>query len=78
MVSKGIIAKHKIKLLTSCQANRTRVGVRIVRRHPARLGMKSLTSCQVNRTRVGETAVRKHPVGPGMKVHTACYPIEQK
>ncbi|KAL4071225.1 hypothetical protein V8B97DRAFT_1965301 [Scleroderma yunnanense] len=43
-----------MKSLTNCQANRTRVGVKTVRTHPAGHGMKSLTSCQANRTRVGE------------------------
>ena len=35
-----------IKSLTSCQDNRTRVGVKAVRTDPAAPAMKSLTSCQ--------------------------------
>ena len=38
--------------LTSCQANRTRVAVRTVRRDTVGPGMESLTCCQANRTRV--------------------------
>ena len=48
-----------MKSLTFCQANRTRVGVRRVRKDPARPGMKSLTYCQANRTRVGVRIVRR-------------------
>jgi len=53
-----------MKSLTNCQGNRTRVGVKTVRRHPAGPAMKSLTSCQGNRTRVGVKTVRIHPAGP--------------
>ena len=44
-----------MKLLTPCQDNTIKVGVRIVRRHPAGLlgSIKSLTSYQANRTKVG-------------------------
>ena len=45
--------------LTYCQANRTRVGVRTVRRDTAGPGMESLTNCQVNRNRVGVSTVRR-------------------
>ena len=59
-----------MKSLTSCQANRTRVGGRKVRRDPAGPGMKSLTYCQANRTRVGGRKVRRDLTGPGMKLPT--------
>ena len=52
-------ARPGMKSLTSCQANRTRVGMRTVRRVPAGPGMKSLTRCQANRTRVGVRTVRR-------------------
>ena len=35
-----------MKSLTGCQANRTRVMVRMIRRYIAGPGMKSLTHCQ--------------------------------
>ena len=38
--------------LTFCQVNRTKVGVRMVRRVIDGPGMESLTCCQANRTRV--------------------------
>ena len=44
--------------LTDCQVNRTRVGVRTVRRNTGP-GMESLTSCQANRTRVRVRTVRR-------------------
>jgi len=49
-----------MKSLTSCQGNRTTVGVKTVRSHPAGHAMKSLTSCQGNGTRVGMKTVRRH------------------
>ena len=55
---------------TYCQANRTRVEVRTVRRSTvARSAMESLTNCKANRTKVG---VRRDIAGPGMYSHTAC------
>ena len=45
--------------LTPCQANRTSVAVRSVRRDTAGPAMESLTYCQANRTRVAVRAVRK-------------------
>ena len=58
--------------LTSCQANITRVAVRIVRRHTAGgPGMESLTPCQANsRTRVSVRTVRRDIAGPGMECLT--------
>ena len=53
--------------LTSCQAKRTRVGVRTVRRNTAGPGMESLTYFQANRTRVGVRTVRRSTAGPDMK-----------
>ena len=47
-----------IELLTSCQANKTRVAVRTVRMDTTRPGiMDSLTCCQANRTRVAVRTV---------------------
>ena len=45
--------------LTFCQANRTRVGVRIVRRDTTGPDMESLTNCQANRTTVGVRTMRR-------------------
>jgi len=42
-----------MKSLTSCQVNRTRVEVKVVRTEPVKPAMKSLTCYQANRTRVG-------------------------
>ena len=56
-----------MKSLTSCQVNRM-----VVRRNPARPGMKSHTGCQANRTRTGMRTVRGHPIGPGIKSLTNC------
>ena len=39
----------------------TRVGVMIVRRHPAGTGAKLLTCCQANTIRVGVRIIRRHP-----------------
>ena len=58
--------------LTYYQANRTRVGVRTVRRGTAGPGMESLTSCQANRMRVGVRTVRRDTAGPGMESLTYC------
>ena len=41
--------------LTNCQANRTRVAMRTVKRDTAGPGMKSLTYCQPNRTNNEDT-----------------------
>ena len=49
---------------TYCQANRTRVVVRTVRRDIAP-GMESLTYYQANRTRVAVRTVRRDIAGPG-------------
>ena len=57
---RGDTAEPGMESLTSCQANRTRVGVRTVRRDTAGPGMESLTSWQVNRTRVGVRTVRRN------------------
>ena len=51
-----------MKLLTRCQAMGIRVGVEIVKGHPAKSGMKSPTGCQINRTRVDMRMVRRYPV----------------
>ena len=58
--------------LTHCQANRIRVGVRIVRRDTAGPGMESLTNCQANRIRVGVRIVRRDTAKPGMEILTTC------
>ncbi|KAL4075136.1 hypothetical protein V8B97DRAFT_2004663 [Scleroderma yunnanense] len=44
------------------QGNKTRVGVKTVRRHPARPTLKSLTCCPWNRTRVGVKTVRNNQI----------------
>ena len=56
-----------MKSLTSYQANRTKVGVRVVRRQLDGPDMKLLTGCQAKRTRVGVRTVRRHPVEPHME-----------
>ena len=56
--------------LTACQANRTRVRVRTVRRDTA--GIESLTVCQANRTRVGVRTERRDTAEPGMESLTCC------
>ena len=53
-------------LLTSCQANRTRVAVKTVRRETAGPGMESLTPCQANRIRVAVRTVKRDTAGSGM------------
>ena len=59
--------------LTICQANRTRVAVRFMRRDTARPAMESLTPYQANRTRVAMRSVREDTTGFGMKlVLTPC------
>ena len=59
-------------VLTRCQANRTRAGVRGVRTDPAASTMKSLTCYQVNKTRARIKTVRTGPAALAMKPHT-CY-----
>ena len=46
--------------LTPCQANRTKVAMRTVRRDTAGPAMESLTPCQANRTRVAVRTVRSN------------------
>ena len=55
--------------LTNCQANRTKVAMRTVRRDTAGPGMESLSYYQGNRTRM---AVRRDTVRPGMESLTCC------
>ena len=62
------IAGPGIESLTTCQANRTRVGVRTVRTlDTVGSGIESLTCCQINRTGVGVRTVRRDTDGPGMQ-----------
>ena len=65
-------AAPSMESLTSCQANRARVGVRKVRKDTAGLGMESLTFCQVSKTRVGVRTVRRDAAEPGMEILTCC------
>ena len=45
---------------THCQANRTRVAVRTLRRDTAGPGMEPLTRCRANRTTVAVRTVRSN------------------
>jgi len=63
---------HCMKSLTLCQRNRTKVGVKMVIKHPAVYGIKSPTFCQDKMTRVGVKTVRRQPAGPDMKSLTSC------
>ncbi|KAL4062701.1 hypothetical protein V8B97DRAFT_2012368 [Scleroderma yunnanense] len=66
--------------LTCCQGTRTTVkakrttgvGVKTVRRHPAKIPMKLLTSCGSNKITVGVKTMRKHQAGPFLKSLTLC------
>ena len=60
--------------LTNCQANRTRVGVRTVRRDTAEPGIESLTNCQANRTKVRVRTVRRNTAGPAWNHSLAVKP----
>ena len=58
--------------LTAYKGNRTRVGVRTVRRYTAGHAMELvLTSCQANRTTVEVWTVRRDTAGPAMESLTA-------
>ena len=59
-----------MKSLTGCQANRTRVRVKIVRRHLAKCSIESPTFYTANRTRLRMQTAISHPGGPGMKSPT--------
>ena len=67
-----------MKSLTPCQANRTRVAVRTVKRDTARPGMESLTYCQANETRVIVRIVERDTAGPGMESLTSCQTIHPR
>ena len=70
-VRRVIARPGMMESLTRCQANRTRVSVRTVRRDTAGSGMKSLTPFQTNRTRVSVRTVRRDTAGPGMESLTS-------
>ena len=59
IVKEDIARPCKKKLLTFCQFNRTRVGVRTIRRDIGKFGMQPLTSYQVNRNGVRRQAIRR-------------------
>ena len=61
-----------MKPLTLCQANRIKVKVRTVRRHPAGPAMKLLTCCQENSIKVGVRIIKRHSAGLAMKSLTTC------
>ena len=59
IVRSNMVAGPSMQSLTACQANRTTVGMKTVRRSIARPDMQSLTDCHANRSTVGVKTVRR-------------------